>query len=532
MKEITGNELAFLESGVFSKIITDYLEEKESAKCFYGLKPSWNNFIEQAREKKFSKEQRKLLISALKKQYEGIKNTRHTKRQLDHLSKENSFTITTGHQLCLFSGPLYFFSKIITVLKCCEEMNKRQDDFIFIPVFWMASEDHDFKEINHFYFQDSKLEWAQNEKGPVGRLSTKSLQSVFDEFLLKLTKSPVSGLLVELFKTCYLNSETLAEATRKFVHHWFGEHGVIIVDGDDEELKRSFSSIVRGEIESKASYMQINNTNQRLIGCGYPIQIAPREINLFYMGERFRERIVEKNHRFFINNTNLSFSKADILEESKKHPERFSPNVLLRPIYQEQILPNICYVGGAGELAYWLELKDYFVSQNTQFPIILLRNFVLVLNRFLNDKLMKLRIEPKDLFLHKDQLDKVVVRRNSNLDLGFERYDQTIHALFEKLETIAKKTDPSFIGAVRAQKQKQKNGLKKLENSLLKAEKRKLNDCVLRAQLARESLFPKGFIQDRSVNISTFLNLYGPQFFDQLMEKIKPLENEISIFIL
>ena len=532
MKGIAGYELSFSDIGLFSKIISDYLEERESVRPFYHRKPSWNHFIKQAKEKKFNKNQRGSLVSALRRQYEGIENTNCIKEQIKQLSNENTFTITTGHQLCLFSGPLYFFSKIITVLKCCLELNKRQSDLVFIPVFWMASEDHDFEEINHFYFQHSKLEWTQSKGGPVGRLSTESLQTVFDEFRSKLADSPESEFLAELFQYCYLNSKTLAEATRKFVHHWFGDYGVVIIDGDDKELKQSFSPIVREEILNKVGYHQITRTNKRLSDSGYHVQATPREINLFYINGHLRERIVQKESRFFVHNINHSFSKEDIIKKLEESPECFSPNALLRPIYQEQILPNICYVGGGRELAYWFQLKDYFASQNVQFPILLLRNTVLVLNHSLNRKLIKLRINPKELFLTKDRLNEIIVRKHSNLDLNFDHYHKTVEQLFEELEIVAKKTDVSFIGAVQAQEKKQKRGLEKLEKRLLKAEKRKLSDHVLRTQLIREALFPKGILQERVVNISTFIDCYGIEFFKHLMKKIRPLDNEVSVFIL
>jgi uncharacterized protein YllA (UPF0747 family) len=212
-----------------------------------------------------------------------------------------------------------------------------------------------------------------------------------------------------------------------------------------------------------------------------------------------------------------------------KSPEKFSPNVLLRPLYQEVILPNIAYIGGGGELAYWLELKSFFDAQKVPFPLLILRNAALVISEKNIRKINKFKLELKDLFLKRNALINKKVRQVSNIDLDLSPFKKLLESQFEALNLLIQETDASFEGAVKAQKSKQLKGIDHLEYRLLKAQKMKLKDQVERLVLLHEQLFPSGQLQERVENFSSFYLEQGDNFIEFLLETFDPLSAEFTI---
>src|SRR5690606_19527220 len=239
-------------------------------------------------------------------------------------------------------------------------------------------EDHDFEEINYFNFKGKKFRWNKESAGPVGRLSTQGLQDFFEIYSLELGSSTNAGTLKKLFEDAYLKHNNLADATRFLANSLFGKYGLIILDADDADLKRAFIPYIKEELQNQTSFKAVEKTIENFKD--YPIQVNPREINLFYIEDNLRERIIFENDKYYVNNTKTSFCKEEILNLVETNPEKFSPNVILRPLYQEVILPNLCYIGGGGEIAYWLQLKSFFDKIKITFPILLIRNSVLISN--------------------------------------------------------------------------------------------------------------------------------------------------------
>ena len=256
----------------------------------------------------------------------------------------------------------------------------------------------------------------------------------------------------------------------KISYELFKNEGVVILDGDDSELKKLFIPFAKNELIHQTSFKKVNESLPLLKE--YNVQVNPREINLFYIQDNLRERIIFENGNFKINNTLLSFSESEILTELEKNPENFSPNVILRPLYQEIILPNLCYIGGGGELAYWLELKSNFEANKITFPILLLRNSVLVATKKQVKKMERLNLNWADVFQNQQVLINEKTKAISEFTIDFSEQKEFLKNQFKALHEIANKTDKSFLGAVKAQEVKQLKGLDTLEKKLLKAEKR------------------------------------------------------------
>lgn len=526
--------IPYKETNYFSELILDYLAQKEKLKPFYNHFPEIESFKAQIEEKtSFPKENREVLVQSLKKQYAETAVSSATSKNIDRLSQKTTFTVVTGHQLNLFTGPLYFLYKIVSTINLTKILKEKYPEYDFVPVYWMATEDHDFEEISFFNLHGKKFKWVNAEEraglDAVGNLSTNGLDEVYKLFSAEIGGGTNAEYLKDLFKKAYLQHENLTDATRYLANELFKEQGLVILDGQQKELKDLFIPFAQRELTEQVSYKTTHPKTEALSELGYNVQVNPREINLFYLHNELRERIIESEGRYFVHDTEIEWSREEIIEELKDHPERFSPNVMLRPLYQEVILPNLCYIGGGGELAYWLELKDYFEAEKVPFPVLLLRNSALIQNEKINEKREKLNISVKELFLKPHELINRKVRQISNIDIDFSPQKEHLVQQFQHLYEIAEKTDKTFLGAVKAQEVKQLKGLENLEKRLLKAQKRKLEDHVHRIAELQNSLFPNQSLQERETNFSELYVEYGEDLIATLLKELNPLEAEFKI---
>ena len=521
--------ISYQTSGYFSKLIQDYLDQKPELNSFYNHFPTLENFEKQIAEKQsnFDNANRIPLVETLKKQYQNIEISDLTKQNIELLAHQNTFTITTGHQLNLFSGPLYFLYKIISTINLTKELKSKYPTHNFVPIYWMATEDHDFEEINYFNFKGKKFRWNKESTGPVGRLSTEGLAEFFEIYSLELGSSTNASVLKKLFEEAYLKHENLADATRFLADKLFANYGLVILDADDANLKRAFIPFIQEELEQQTSFKAVEETISKF--GDYTVQVNPREINLFYIEDDVRERIIFENDKYYVNNTKISFSKEEISKLLESNPEKFSPNVIMRPLYQEIILPNLCYIGGGGEIAYWLELKSFFDAVNITFPMLLVRNSVLLNTEKQAKKADKLELSWADLFTKPANLVNAITHKLSAFPIDLTSQKETLEKQFEYLYELAQQTDKSFTGAVKAQEVKQKKGLENLEKRLLKAQKRKLDNELQRVIDLQCELFPNQSLQERQTNFSEFYLEKGEQLIPLLIQKLKPLETNFNI---
>jgi len=507
----------------FTSLMLDYIDEKEDLKSFYHRFPTESAYLEQAKEKLNSFSNREILVQQFKAQLADLDLSKKQKKNLDLLAEKNTVTITTGHQLNLFTGPIFFFYKILQIIKQCKELNRSQDEINFVPVFWMATEDHDFEEINHFRCKDRIIHWDKPHGGPVGQLTTAGLDEVFKSFLSLIPNGKKKDELTKLIELTYLSSETLTEATRKLVHLLFKDYGLLMLDGDDKILKSVFAPTIEKEILSQNSFNQVNLQKDKLEELNYSIQVNPREINLFYIAHPLsRERIIKDGEIYKVLNTSISFTEKEIVAEIQNSPEKFSPNVILRPLYQETILPNVAYIGGGGELAYWLELKKMFDSNSIPFPLLVLRNSMLIRTTKQLKKQLALNLKDEDLFLSSRTIVKSEIVENSELVAALPQLKNELTHLFEKLENLATATDSSFADMVQAQKKKQLNGFEKIENRLVKAELKTKESIQNRIEDLLKDLNQEKGLQERVKNFSDFEFLSIDSFIDSIYQNIQP----------
>lgn len=527
--------ISYQNSGYFSALMNDYLEEKTNLQSLYNRFPTLVNFEAQIQEKQANFNEngtlkRQILVSTLQKQYSKVETSFLTKLNIEALNNPNTFTVTTGHQLNLFSGPLYFLYKIISTINLTTELKSKYPTYNFVPIYWMATEDHDFEEINYFNFKGKKFRWNKESTGPVGRLFTAGLADFLEVYALELGSSTNAETIKKLFEDSYIKHDNLADATRFLANALFGVYGLVILDADNADLKRNFIPFAKEELLHQSSHKLVVETTEKLKD--YTIQVNPREINLFYIEDDIRERILLENDTYKVNHTKIEFSESEILTLLEKHPEKFSPNVIMRPLYQEVILPNLCYIGGGGEIAYWLELKSFFAAAKVTFPILLLRNSALLATEKQAKKADKLELNWGNLFSKQAHLVTTKTKELSDFPIDLAHLKEQLLNQFSILYEVANKTDESFLGAVKAQETKQTKGLENLEKRLLKAQKRKLSAILQRITDLQNELFPNQSLQERQTNFSEFYLEFGENLVPTLIKQLKPLDNTFDVIVL
>ncbi len=510
------------QSGVYSPLMQRMLQSDKALFSFYNglFSETSAQKVAQNRAATFSKESRQVLVDVIHNQYGHIDQKEEVSSNLQLLKNANTVTVTTGHQLNIFTGPLFFWYKILDAINMAERMQQLDRSHHYVPVFWMASEDHDFEEINHFFLGEQKVRWETKSGGPVGRIHTKTLADLQSQMEPYWNKTQLGKELLALFTACYLKEDNLANATRKLVDQLFGKYGLIVIDGDDPALKKGFVPTLIKEVKKQVTNKTVLETDNGLakVISGYKPQVNSREINLFYLLDDKRLRIVKKDKSYATTEGAYNWDEAALENEIQSHPERFSPNALMRPLYQECILPNITYIGGGGELAYWLQLKATFEAFDIPYPLLQHRSSVLLMSEKQVKKCANLNLQLQDLFLSKTLFINKRVRQISDIDIDFSSQKDVLINHFESLKELAKQTDASFLGAVNAQEKKQIKGLENLEKRLLKAQRIKLQDHIIRATDIQNALFPNGKLQERTAHFSAVVGALSIDAFTRALK--------------
>ena len=520
--------LPIKDTGKFSSLLVDYLQQKPALSAFYHRFPSLEAAAAQMEEKAahYPARRRKLLCEVLKQQYAALElPTGHPVRQnIEHLAQPDSFTVVTGHQLNILTGPLYFVYKIASTIHLARQLGEHYPEKNFVPVFWMASEDHDFAEISSVNLYGGRLQWQHNPGGAVGRLAPHGLGKVLDELEQHLGEAPFAGELMGIFRQAYHEQDTLAGATRALAHALFGEEGLVIIGGDDPILKREMIPYFREELLEQPTKQRVEETSQSLEKT-YHRQVHPREINLFHLRPGHRARLLREGKRWQTADGAREWDQETLLKELQENPEHFSPNALLRPLYQEVLLPNLAYIGGGGEIAYWLQLRGAFAHFQVTFPMLTLRSSALLLAQKWVNRAGDLGLSHRDLFLPLDKLQKEYVQRHAKLDTDLKEYEDQLAQMFAELEELSQHTEKSMLGAVAAQRAKQLRGLEKLKKRLLRAEKRRQQTVMDKLARIHATLHPGGQLQERHDTLAPYYAQYGGAFIAYLVAHLDPLQN-------
>ncbi len=504
----------------FSNLLKDYLAQTDDIKLFQHYAPSIEGIIQAVADQKFSSEKRTLLKRVLKKQYATLEVADSlVEKQLERIDSNQTYFITTGQQIHVLGGPLYVLFKIATTIKLAEECNRRMPDKHFIPLFWMASEDHDLEEIDHLSVFGKTHRVDLNPNGPAGRVSTAAINDWIDSV----------PDLPAIFKQAYASHATLADATRHWIHDLFKENALLVIDADDAELKQSFIPVIEQELFAGLSAQTVRECTDRLEQKGYKGQIYPRDINLFYISEEGRHRIEFKNNRYELIGSSETFDQYTLKELVHSHPERFSPNVVLRPVYQQCILPNVAYVGGPAEVAYWLQLKTLFDKLEMRMPVLMPRNFGMVLNRNLVSRFQKLELNYDAIFLSEEELKHVFFKQKNYQLPAWGDTKVLVDKLWVDLENKAIQADGSLQGFIAAEKSKLEKQVDGIQKRVEKAYEHKLEQELKQLSQLQEKVLPGGSLQERKESFLSFM-INDPSFVQTVIALLDPFDFSFHVF--
>lgn len=521
--------ISYLQTGAFSKIAMDYVAGAESLKPFISYPATPEGIKQSIAARQAFKTNRQMLVEELKKQYTGINEADEVLKNIELLLSPDTFTITTAHQNNIFTGPLYFIYKIIHTIRLASHLNETMAPYKFVPVYYIGSEDADVDELNHIYLGSEKIIWNTKQTGAVGRMKVdRDLLKLIDTIAGQLGVLPHGAGIIEKLRSAYQLNSTIQDSTFRFVHDLFKSYGLVILLPDNARLKQLMIPVFENDLLKQSASTIVEQTSSKLAAL-YKVQAHPREINLFYLDGDKRERIELREGEYHILNTDLTFTREQILEELKNHPEKFSPNVILRGLYQETILPNIAFIGGGGELAYWMELKDLFGYFQTPYPVLVLRNSFLIIREKQSSIIQKLRLSITDIFKPRQEILNHLVMRDTDRKLQLNGTLTTTEKLFEEVKEQAASIDVTLTGHVEALRTRTVRALRELEKKMLRAEKRKFSDQQRQVSKIKSELFPNDGLQERYESMLGFYAAWGPVFIDCLYKNSLALEQEFVI---
>lgn len=526
---MASTQISLEHTGRFNRLILDYINGDEKLNNYYSLPHTIESYKKQIENRRQFPIDRELLVKVLKKQYASIGKAKGAVlKNIDLLLHENTFTVTTGHQLNIFTGPLFFLYKILHTISLTEELKKAYADQNFVPVYWMNAEDHDLEEIGNFNLFGKKYNWETKQTGATGRMNPSSLSPICDKLDEVFDGDEKTGHLISIFRKAYSEFGDLASATRYFVNELFEKYGLVIIDGDDTELKRSFSTFIKEDLLENRPYELVKAASLELKKASYHVQVNPREINSFYLIDGIRNRIVKTDKGFHVLRTDVRFTEKEILEEIESHPERFSPNVVLRPLFQEFVLPNLTYVGGAGELSYWLQYQNCFNELNVSFPLLGLRNHFLLTEKGIDKRMDDLKLMPEDLFHSIDELINGHILEVEETDFDFSKEMEFLSKLYSELKNKAADSDASLVNSLEAEEKKQQKTIEQWGSRFSRGLKKKNEVSINRIRKIHSKLFPAGYLQERHDNLMEFYSKSGDDLIETIYNSIQPFDTRFQ----
>ena len=444
---------------------------------------------------------RAVLIEALRRQYAeaGLAEPAH----VNALARTDARTVTTGHQLCLATGPAFTVYKALTTLHLARQLEARWGTPV-IPVFWLAAEDHDFEEIRSLWDGAGWHSWSSEEAGgPVGRMSA---DNAADTLAVWGRTSGLDKATVD--RVVSASSGTLSQAMRRWIHDVLGQE-LVVLDGDDPQLKAAFADRMVQDIEEGTLHAEVSRVNAALESAGHAPQVHVRETNLFHLGEEGRNRVVQHGEGWSAGNTTWE-STAALVGAVRTHPADFSPNALFRPLYQAFLLPDVAVVGGLAEVAYWLQLSTAYAAFRLPAPALVPRDGVRIAPRPWMELAGRLGIGPDNLGESLEAWEARWLFRQDLPDVGAWREAMDREA--DQARTAFSGVEATLSGSVEAARAKIHKLLDKLEGQGRRAIRRRHADEL--AELARLHgwFHPEGVAQERVANVHALSTSWtGPE---------------------
>ncbi|MEP7323583.1 MAG: bacillithiol biosynthesis cysteine-adding enzyme BshC [Saprospiraceae bacterium] len=513
----------------FSKIDREFAKPLTALSNFVKWTPSLSSMESIINDRKKYLTNRKLLHEVLIDQYKKMSPNTTVNHLIESVLEENTFTVTTAHQPSLFTGPSFVISKALSVIKLARQINEQQSTYNIIPFFVIGSEDHDVDELNHTYLFGNKITWHTEQKGPVGRYSLEGIDEILAQVKQQLINTKYGEELIKVLDRAYQPEHSFAEAFQIMLHEILGPLGIIVLNTDDARLKQQFKSLIKTEVTQSVSKPLIQKTQAELSAIGFEPASFARDINFFYFGKGFRDRIEKIGDTYSIFGKEQKFTTEEMNEELDQHPEHFSPNVLMRPLYQETILPNLAYVGGGGELAYWLERKLQFETLGVPYPMLIRRDSFMIMQQDQFDLLNQFNLRVSDLTTRTDILLNQLAESLSTHPIQLLEESTGIQEWMDRIRSKAELVDKTLGPSIDAEKAKLLKSIEHIEKKLLKAEKLKSEVQLNKIRKLQDKLLPDSTLLERRENFMTFYAEYGSRFIETLLQDFNPLDNQFKV---
>jgi bacillithiol synthase len=521
--------IRFTDMPRMTRLFTDYLYDYEKVARFYtGCGREGSPFAEHAARIGAQEFDRKRVPDALERINRRAGSSDLTFKHIDMLRRTGSVAIVTGQQAGLFNGPLYTVHKALTVIKLASCL--RDQGIEAVPVFWIASEDHDYEEVNHCrlvdldgHLKDVRYEpETRKQDVPVGHIELdEGIGRAVDEFIAQLPRSEFLPEIERDLRESYGAGAGFAEAFARLMARLFHDYGVVLLDPLDEELKQVAAPLYSEAIEKSSEIARaLVERSQELVAAGYHAQVHVAEdmVPLFIMDDGRRLAMTQTDGRFQVKGSERSFSKEEIVELARRCPNCFSPNVTLRPVVQDYLLPTAAYIGGPAEVAYFAQVRAVYETLGRQLPCVLPRTSLTIIEGRHQKTLKKYRLQLQDFFdgLHA-AITKVVEQSLDRETAGiFAETEKMFSDQLGKLEELLRRADPTLSHSIKRARAKIIYQIEHLRTRFIHASAHREETTYRQVERAYTTLFPDKNLQEREMNIYYFLSRYGPSLIEEL----------------
>lgn len=521
-----------------SKLFLDYLYDFSKVEKFYAGDLKNTDSIRSLLAKAGSKSipDRAVLADTLTRQNQFFGNTEKSLQNIELLKQRNAVAVVTGQQMGIFGGPLYTIYKAMGTVKLCESFQQQFSDYHFVPVFWMELEDHDFNEIrsiNLFSVDNEIRSIAYNGADPENKsrspinsiMLNEDIQRVLLEVKTTLNPTDFSGDLLAKLESTYQSGKSISDTFGRWMAELLGKYGLVLMDPSDIEFKKMTAPVFKKELENSAAIHDLLLTQNKLLKAGgYGVQVENEPTNLFLRDESGTKHPLNKNglNKFKIRAEDASAHKDNLLKLLDNEPGRFIPNVILRPIVQDHLLPTFAYVGGPSEIAYFAQFKTIYEFFGITEPLIVPRPFITILEKKIKKVADKYGIGVADLFKKKSRIVEEAAGKDAQAPVSgqLDALSAQIRDQFSSLEKNLMSVDNSLKGASETALDKIEKAIKVLKEKTSDAEKRRNELTHSQLTKAVRHLLPNDQFQEREIHALYYLNKYGPEFLDILHEQM------------
>lgn len=467
-------------------------------------------------------------------QYANLNPSGKTAQNIKKLADKKTLAIVTGQQLGILGGPLYTFYKIITAIKLSQFLSERYDDYNFVPVFWLEGDDHDFNEVRTIKIIDDnnslvtvgyKEEIEEDDlKQSVGLIKLdNSINDFFTALEKELKETEFKSSLLQQLKNCFQEGRTFKAAFRDLIFNYFDNYGLVIFDPQMDEVKQLLKPIFKKEITDfrihTEQLVHVSATLEEL----YHAQVKVKPVNLFLRVDEGRHSIEPVENEFRLRRKRKSYTQEQLLEVLENEPDKFSPNVLLRPICQDYLLPTAFYIAGPSEIAYFAQLKPLYELYNIVEPIIYPRSSLTILENSIAGSLDKFSIGINDVFVDVENVKKRIINsvEQSSVDEMFSDISNQLENSFDQLKEKLFDLDKTIADSSNRYRDKILGTIAELKSKAEKAQQKKYEVTLRQIDRAAVHLFPNSNLQEREINFVYFVNKYGDEFLKRVFDELQ-----------